>query len=74
MTNSADTDQTPHSVVSDLGLHCLHRPVCPNTYSKYGNLITASPSEIILDPPLLITFERITWKAAVHLVKSLQTY
>ena len=22
-TNSGDTDQTPHSVASDLGLHCL---------------------------------------------------
>ena len=24
------SDQTPCSVVSDLGLHCLLRPVCPN--------------------------------------------
>ena len=24
-------DQMPHSVVSDLGLHCLLSPVCPNT-------------------------------------------
>ena len=28
---SVDTDQMPHSVASDLGLHCLLRPVCPNT-------------------------------------------
>ena len=24
------------SAASHLGLHCLLRPVCPNTYSKYG--------------------------------------
>ena len=32
-TNIVDPDQTPHSVVSDLGLHCLHmspKPIsCP---------------------------------------------
>ena len=27
MANSIDPDQTPHSAVSDLGLHCLLRPV-----------------------------------------------
>ena len=26
----SDIDQKPHSVVYDLGLHCLPRPVCPN--------------------------------------------
>ena len=25
-----DSDQTPHSMMSDLGLHCLLKPVCPN--------------------------------------------
>ena len=35
--NSADLfDQTSHSVVSDLGLHCLLRPVCQKTEGKYG--------------------------------------
>ena len=29
-------DETPLSAASHLGLHCLLRPVCPNTYSKYG--------------------------------------
>ena len=33
MANSVDPDH----VVSDLGLHCLLRSVCLNTYSKYGN-------------------------------------
>ena len=31
MTNSVDTDQTPRSVASDLGIHCLLRPVFPKT-------------------------------------------
>ena len=31
VANNADPDQMPHSVASDLGLHCLLRPVCPNT-------------------------------------------
>ena len=31
MANSVDTDQTPHSAASDLSLHCLLRPACPNT-------------------------------------------
>ena len=36
MANSVDPDQIPHSVVSDLGLHCLLRPVCWNTWCYYG--------------------------------------
>ena len=31
VANNVDTDQTPRSAASDLGLHCLLRPVCPNT-------------------------------------------
>ena len=31
MANSVDPDQTPRSAASDLGLHCLHRPIRPNT-------------------------------------------
>ena len=42
MANSIDSDQTPHS---DLSLHCLLRPVCPNTYSNLiaWNLLRSSP-------------------------------
>ena len=29
VANSIEPDQTPHSVASDLGLHCLLRPVGP---------------------------------------------
>ena len=31
MANSVDPDQMLHSAASDLGLHCLQRPICPNT-------------------------------------------
>ena len=31
MANSVDPDQTASSEQSDLGLHCLLRPICPNT-------------------------------------------
>ena len=33
---SVDADQTARSTVSNLGLHCLHRHVYPNTKGKYG--------------------------------------
>ena len=36
MANSVDPDQTPHSAASDLGLHCLLRPVYYDTKVKYG--------------------------------------
>ena len=52
VANNVDPDQTPRSAASDLVLHCLLRPVCPNTYSTYGNMIKSNPSEILLDPPL----------------------
>ena len=32
MANSVDPDQTQHSALSDLGLHCLQRPICPSLY------------------------------------------
>ena len=34
-TNSVDPDQTPRSVASDLGQHCLLRSVYLNAKSKY---------------------------------------
>ena len=36
VANSIDPDEMPHSAASHLGLHCLLRPVCPNTHCKYG--------------------------------------
>ena len=35
VANSVDPDQTPQSAASEMGLHCLLRPVCPNTWGKY---------------------------------------
>ena len=36
MANSVDPDQMPLSLVSDLNLHCLLRPRCPNTFSIFS--------------------------------------
>ena len=36
MTNNVNPDQMPHSVASDLGLHCLLKLVCPNIRIYYG--------------------------------------
>ena len=36
VANSVDPDETPRSAASHLGLYCLLRPVCLNTYGKYG--------------------------------------
>ena len=36
MANCVDPGHMSHSVVSDLGLHCLLRPICPNIESNYG--------------------------------------
>ena len=53
VANSVAPDQMPHSVASDLGLHCLLRPVFPTTSSKYSTLIKFNPPlEIIQDLPL----------------------
>ena len=41
MANSVDPDETPRSAASHLGLNCLLRPVCPNTYGKYGTMLWA---------------------------------
>ena len=35
VANSLDPDKTPHSKGSYLGLHCLLRLVCPNTFKEY---------------------------------------
>ena len=43
MANSVDPDETPRSAASHLGLYCLLRPVCPNTYGKYGTFFLVFP-------------------------------
>ena len=42
MANSVDPDQMLQNAASDLGLHCLHGPICPNTWSYYGKDATFS--------------------------------
>ena len=44
IANSVDPDQT---APSDLGLHCLLRPICPNTYIFYGNLTQINKYSLI---------------------------
>ena len=41
VANSVDPDETPRSAASHLGLYCLLRPVCPNTYGKYDTIFLA---------------------------------
>ena len=41
--NSGDPDQTPHSTVSDLGLHCL-----PGTYLGVSSLLLVQLNKSIL--------------------------
>ena len=38
MSISVGPDQMPHSVASDLGLHCLFRYVCLNTKGYYSTV------------------------------------
>ena len=42
LCNSVDADgiadSVDHEEQSDLGLHCLPKPICPTTYDHYGNL------------------------------------
>ena len=36
MANCTDPDETPCHLASDLGLHCLLKFVCSNTYGYHG--------------------------------------
>ena len=40
VVNSVNPDQMPHSIASDLGVHCLLSAVCLNTWGKYGIELT----------------------------------
>ena len=49
-TDSVSTDLMAHSVGHDFGLHCLLRPVCPNTACKYSiDLDVTDRTEIQFD-------------------------
>ena len=47
MANSVDPDQMLYSAASDLGLHCLQRPVCPNTKGYYGSMYSKTSNNEI---------------------------
>ena len=47
VANSVGPDQTPRSAASDLGLHCLLRPVCPNN----GKYITCKNGFLVISAP-----------------------
>ena len=46
VANSVDPDEMPHSAASHQGLHCLLRPVCPNTYGKYDTMFPSSQKDL----------------------------
>ena len=50
ITNRVDIDQTIRLLLeeqSDLGLHCLLRPICPNIANYYGKLDFSTLIEIL---------------------------
>ena len=48
MANSVDSDQMQHDAASDLGLHCLLRPVCPIRVNMVNQVFVQTDSEKIL--------------------------
>ena len=47
VANTADPDQMLQNAASDLGLHCLLRPVCPSTQGMYG-IVQISQEQMVL--------------------------
>ena len=71
MTNSVDPDQMPHSVASYLGLHCLQRPIYPNTRVITVRLKTAcntgqDKEELSL---ILYSFSTETYIVGTHYIQ-----
>ena len=52
VANIVDPDQMPQNVASDLGLHCLLRPVCLNKYYKHIVCIVCSKKLCFVKRPL----------------------
>ena len=55
MANSVDLDEMPHFVASHLGLYCLLRPVCTNTYGKYGKICEMND----MDPDCIELYRKV---------------
>ena len=73
MVNSVDPDQTPRSVASGLGLHCLLKPICSNAYfnafvgkpgffSKFEKVVTVRMHRLIMAFDVRIIFNRVRLK------------
>ena len=60
MANSADPDQTAPEQ-SDLGLHCLPRPVYPKTWDHYGRCYPSTVSILESQSSGLTTQSTILW-------------
>ena len=47
VANNVDPDQMLHSAASDRVLHCLFRPIFPNTLGNYGRCIAKAHNAIV---------------------------
>ena len=62
MANNLGPNQMLHSVASDLDLHCLLRPVCPNTLSfrlTFSTLLANSADDNLITFFLFFFFQKI---------------
>ena len=48
VVNNVGPDQMPHSAASDLCLHCLLMPVCPNTKKGYYSTLSTKASFLLV--------------------------
>ena len=75
MGNSVDPDQMPHSWVSHPGLHCLLRPVCPNTWRYYDTFclfvfVLFFSQKIKLDISFKLTSLETVWMKCANHIKA----
>ena len=50
VANSVDPDQTLLQEQTDLGTHCLPRPVCPKTKDHYGIILKLEEHDFTVQP------------------------
>ena len=70
MADSVDSDQMPQNAASDQSLHCLQRPICPNTLGYYGTSVGVSAQS---DQILWCLYEETLhpWLSKMQLMKIL---
>ena len=67
VANSVDPDETLRSVASHLGLYCLLRPVCPNTYGKYGTYFSyVTMKSMLWELGRITSVQNVLWKQKYH--------